>query len=63
MSCGPIHTSMTMIKKILKAGCNCVGCGCSRWFWTAAPIWVVIGIAIGFWCLGGSGDITTGAGQ
>jgi hypothetical protein len=51
------------MKHMIKLGCNCATCGCSRWFWTTAPIWVAIGIAIGYWCLGGSGDIGTGAGQ
>ena len=54
---------MDRIKSFIKLGCNCVGCGCSRWFWTTAPVWVIIGMAIGYWCLGGSGDITTGSGQ
>tara|TARA_R100000750_G_C2329711_1_gene89679 strand:- start:356 stop:523 length:168 start_codon:yes stop_codon:yes gene_type:complete len=45
------------IMKLMKLGCDCATCGCSHWFWTTAPVWVVIGMAIGYWCLGGSGDI------
>ena len=54
---------MNRMRRFIKLGCDCVGCGCSRWFWTSAPVWVVIGMAIGYWCLGGSGDITAGIGE
>ena len=44
------------MKKIIRLGCDCIGCGCSRWFWTSAPIWVAIGIAIGYWWIGCGGS-------
>ena len=41
------------IQRIVRLGCDCVGCGCSKWFWISAPVWVAIGIAIGYWWIGG----------
>jgi len=41
------------IQRMVKLGCDCVGCGCSKWFWISAPVWVAIGIAIGYWWIGG----------
>jgi len=61
MSCGPIHNITSRIQRIIKLGCDCLGCGCSRWFWTAAPVWVAVGIAVGYWWIGGNpADITSG---
>ena len=50
------------LNNLMKLGCNCVGCGCSQWFWISAPIWIVIGMAIGYWWIGGSPDIGSSVG-
>jgi hypothetical protein len=45
------------LESLMKLGCNCIGCGCSRWFWISAPIWIIVGMVIGYWWIDGSPDI------
>ena len=61
MSFVPLHNITSRIQRVIKLGWDCLGWGCSRWCWTAAPVWVAVGIAVGYWWIGGNpADITSG---